>query len=115
MFESRLADLTKTNAILDEVSKVAEENHLKMVQIYSDSPILVKNDAGQELAVDGKKLSLLPVTFRVEADYKGLANFLKTLNDNAQWTYTVESIQIQTPSSEGESLQCDLSLSYIIR
>ena len=114
-FESKLADLTKTNAILDEVSRVAEENHLKMIQIYSDGAISVKNDAGQELAVDGKKLSLLPVIFRVEADYKSLANFLKILNDNAQWTYTVESMQLQTPVNEGESLQCDLTISYIIR
>ncbi len=115
-FESKLADLTKTNAILDEVSKLAEENHLKMIQIYSDSPILVKDNTGKELEVSGKKLSLLPVNFRVQADYKSLGNFLKDMHSQAQWSFTVESLQLQTPEEDaGGSLQCDVTLSYIVR
>jgi Tfp pilus assembly protein PilO len=114
-FEAKLAGLTSASAILDDVTKIVEDSHLKMIQIYSDSPVLVKDEKGRELEAGGKKLSLLPVNFRVEADYKNLATFLKKLNDTSQWTFTVESFQLQTPSADGENLQCDITLSYIIR
>ena len=114
-FEQRLADESKTNAILDQVTKIAEENHLKMIQIYSDSPVLVKNEQGQDLEVGGKKLNILPVTFRVEADYKSLANFLRAMSEQATWTYMVEGLQLQESSTEAGSLQCDVTLSYITR
>ena len=114
-FESRLADETKTSRILDQITQMCESNRLRLVQVYADSPILVKNEAGQELQVEGKKLNLLPVNFRVEADYKNLSNFLKTLSDESKWTFTVESLQVQRAASESESLQCDITLSFISR
>ena len=112
-FEAKLADETKATKILDQISEFAEKNHLKLIQIYSDSPVSVKNELGKELEVNGKKLYLLPVSFRVEADYKSFATFLKTLNDEAAWTYTVESFQMQKPSDDSESLQCDVTLSFV--
>ena len=114
-FESKLADETKTASILNQITTMCESNHLKLIQIYSDSPVLVKNDAGQELQVEGKKLNLLPVNFRVESDYKSLANFLHELSENSKWTFTVESLSLQRSAAEGESLQCDITLSFISR
>jgi Tfp pilus assembly protein PilO len=114
-FESGLADVTKANQILDEVTRMADEHHMKMVQIYSDSPILVENGANQALEVGGKKLSVLPVSFRVETDYKNLANFLKALSDGSKWTMTVEALQLQRSSTDNESQQCDITLSYLTR
>ena len=114
-FEKGLGDETKANVIINQVSNLAEKSNLKLIQIYSDSPILAKNGQGQELLVDGKKLQLLPVNFRVQSDFKGIGNFLKTLADNASWTFTVESMEIKASATEAEGLQCDLTLSFITR
>ncbi len=113
LFETKLADESKAAKILDQISVFAEKNNLKLIQIYSDSPVSVKNEAGQELQVEGKRLFLLPVSFRVESDYKSIANFLKLLSDDSSWIFTIESLQILKPSVESESLQCDLTISYV--
>jgi Tfp pilus assembly protein PilO len=112
-FESKLADQSKMTAILDEITKLSEAHHLRMIQIYSDSPILVKNEEGREMEVGGKKLHLLPVTFRVEGDFKGLSAFLRDIREDSQWINTVESVSILASSGEGEALVCDVTLSYI--
>ena len=114
-FESKLGEATKASRIIDQITLMAEEQHMKMIQIYPDSPILVKNDEGRELEVDGKKLNILPVSFRVETDYENLAGFLKALSENSNWTYVVESLQLQKPDEESESLQCDMTISYITK
>ena len=110
-FESKLVDTTKASKILDYITDLAEKNHFNLVQIYSDSPVLIKDPSGKEMEVAGKKLNILPVNFRVETDYKNLANFLKALIDDYFGTFTIESLHAQrTPS---ETLQCDITLSYI--
>ena len=114
-FEGGLGDETKTNGIIDHISQLAEKNHLQLIQIYPDSPILAKNAQGQELLVGGKKLQLLPVNFSVHSDFKGVGNFLKEMMDDASWSFTVESITLQPSQAEGEGLQCDLTLSFITR
>ncbi len=114
-FESMLTDVTKANEILGEVTRMAEEHHMKMVQIYSDSPVLIDDGTGRALEVEGKKLSLLPLSFRVETGYKDLAGFLKGLSDGSKWIVTVETMELQRSSTENESLQCDMTLSYITR
>lgn len=112
-FEEGLTDETKTDAILDLISEQAEKNHLKIIQIYSDSPTLVKSPEGAELEVGGKKLHILPVNIRLESDYKSFGNFLKAMNDTSSWIFTVESLQLQP--IEADSLQCDLTLSFVTR
>jgi Tfp pilus assembly protein PilO len=112
-FESKLADPTKMPAILDEITKFVEVHHLRMIQIYSDSPVLVKNEQGKEMELNGKKLHRLPVTFRVEADLKSLAAFLRDVREDSQWINTAESVSIQASSGEGEALVGDITLSYI--
>ena len=114
-FESKLIDATKAAKLLDEITDLAEKNHFNVIQIYSDSPVLIKDLNGKELEVNGKKLSLLPVNFRIETDYKNLANFLKDLADTSSGTYTVESLHLQRTPAENEILQCDITLSYIAR
>ena len=114
-FESNLGETTKASNIIDQITAMAETNHMKMIQIYPDSPVLVKNDEGKELEVGGKKLNILPVSFRVETDYENLGNFLKSLSDNSKWTYVVEALLLQKPDEASESLQCDMTISYITR
>ncbi len=114
-FESKIADVAMASQILDEVNRVAEEHHMKMVEINSDPPVNILDDAGKPLESRGRKLSILPISFRVETSYKDLANFLKQLSDGPKWIVTVESLNLQTSSAESENLQCDVLLSYIAR
>jgi Tfp pilus assembly protein PilO len=112
-FEEKLADQTKMAAILDEITKFTETHHLRLIQIYSDSPILVKNDQGKEMEMNGKKLHRLPVTFRVEADFKSLSAFLRDVREESKWINMAESVSIQSSSGEGEALVGDITVSYI--
>ena len=114
-FEGKLADVTKANEILGNVTRLAEEYHMKLVQIYPDSPLQAENENGQALEVAGRKVSILPVSFRVETGYKDLADFLKKLSDESRWAVTVESLELQRSSPESESLQCDVMLGYLVR
>lgn len=114
-FESKFADAAMASQIVDEVTRVAEEHHMKMVEINSDAPEPILDDTGKALEVDGRKISLLPVSFRVETEYKELANFIKALSDSPKWNMTVESLTLQRSSAESEKLQCDILLGYITR
>ena len=111
-FESRLADEAKASEIMDRISASAEKNHLKMIQIYPDSPAPVRSESGKDLQVAGKTLHALPVSFRVEADYKNLANFLKSLEDDLKWVFTVDSMLLKKASEEAGTVQSDLTLSF---
>ena len=112
-FESRITDASMAGKILDEVSRMAEAHHMKMVEINSDPPSHILDDTGKPLELAGKKLSVFPVSFRVETGYKDLAGFLKSLSEGSKWDMTVESLKLQRSSAETENLQCDVLLSYI--
>ncbi len=114
-FESKFADAAMTSQIVDEITRAAEEHHMKMVEINSDSPSPIVDDTGKQLEVEGRKLNFLPISFRVETDYKELSNFLKALSDGSKWNMTVESLTLQKSSAESEKLQCDILLGYIAR
>jgi len=114
-FESKLGETTKASNIIDQITAMSEAHHMKMIQIYPDSPILVKDDEGHELEVEGKKLNILPVSFRLETDYENLADFLKDLSESSKWTYVVETMQVQKPDETTDSLQCDITISYITK
>ena len=114
-FESKVKDASQASALLDAVTNEADKNHLNVIQIYSESPISVRDDHGKDVEFQGKKLLWLPVSFRVEADYKNLGNFLKTLSDDSKSNFVVESLQLQRSASQAENLQCDITLSFIAR
>lgn len=113
LFVAMLADPTKAAALIDQISDEAEKHHLKLIQIYSDSPISIKNAEGREMELEGKRLSYLPINFRTETDYKNLANFLYSLRENTIALHVVEALHIQKVSDEAATLQCDITLSYI--
>ena len=112
-FETKLIDVSKTSKLLDFFSEEAEKNHLNVIQIYSDSPVAIKDEAGKDLEFIGKKLMWLPVNFRVETDYKNLGNYLKSLKDNVKGSFLMESLQVQKTSSPSGNLQCDITLSFV--
>jgi hypothetical protein len=112
-FRGRLMDYTQTGALLDFITQQAEENHFHIVQVYSDSPVVIKDGTGKDLELDGKKLMWIPVSFRVETDFKSMGNFLKSLKDKAKGNFVIESMALSKPSSDSEVLQCDLTLSFI--
>ena len=112
-FKFKLIDSARVNKLLDFISDEADKNHFNVIQIYSDSPITLKDDQGKELELDGKKLMLLPVNFRVETDFKSLGNFLKSLKDNTQGNFVIESLSLKKTTPQMETLQCDLTLSFV--
>ena len=112
-FEAKLVDPSQGGALLDRVTDEAEKDHFNVIQIYSDTPIPVKNETGKDLELRGKRLQWLPVSFRVHTDYKNLASFLKALMDDPKFSCVVESLQVQRPAAESEKLQCDVTLSFI--
>ena len=114
-FETKLVDPSQASALLDKVSAEAEKNHFNIIQIYSDTPVPVKDETGKDLELRGKKLQWLPVSFRVETDYKSLANFLRSLAEDPGSDCVVESLQVQRPVAESEKLQCDVTLSFIAK
>ena len=113
-FESRLTETSKAGKLLDFISDAADKHHLNVVQIYSDSPVTAKSEAGKDLEFKGKKLMLLPINFRVETDYKTLGNFLKSIKDNLQANVVVESLILKKTSPQSETLQCDNTLSCAV-
>ncbi len=112
-FENKLTDAGHAASLIHEISQEAEKNHLNIIQIYSDSPIAIKKDDGTDLELRGIKLSLLPVSFRMDVDYKNLASFFNSLLQNSKAIFVVESMHIQKVSPDAQTLQCDVTLSYI--
>lgn len=112
-FRDRLIDLTQTSVLLDFITKEAEENHFHIVQLYSDSPIVMKDATGKDLEIDGKKLMWIPVSFRVETDFKSMGNFLKSLKDKARGNFVAESMVLTKSSPDSEAIQCDLTLGFV--
>jgi len=113
-FESKLIDLTQASKRLDFISDQADKHHFNVIQVYSDRPIHAKNELGQDLEFKGKKLKRLPISFRVETDYKNFGNFLKSVMDNIQANVLVESLILKKTSSQAENLQCDITLSCLV-
>ena len=113
-FDSKLIDSSRAASLLDSISTEADKGHLKLIQIYSDNAYALKNDRGQELSMRGKKIMLLPVNFRVEADYKSFGNFLRSMRDSAPAEFVVESMDLKKASPESESLQCDVTVSFVV-
>ncbi len=113
VFLAGLVDATKSADLINKVSDHAIKNHINIIQIYSDAQVPIKNDKGEDLALSGKKLNLLPVSFRADTDYKNLGNFFYSLYESSDEVYMVESIHIQKSDPLSETLQCDITLSYI--
>ncbi len=114
-FESKLIDSTQASALLGLISDQADKNHFNIIQIFSESPISIKDEVGKDMEFEGKKLHWLPVNFRIETDYKNLGNFLKSLKDEAKASFLVESLNIEKTASRSESLQCDITLSFVAK
>ena len=114
-FESKLIDSSQASALLDFITDEADKNHFHVIQVYSDSPIVIKNETGKELESEGKKLLWLPINFRVETDFKSLGNFLKSLKDEAKGNFLLESLILEKTSTQAESLQCDIALSFVAK
>lgn len=112
-FLDGLVDTTKAASLIAKISEVATKNHVNIVQIYSDAQVPLKNDKGEDLALSGKKLNLLPVSFRADTDYKSLADFFFTLFESSKEIYMVEFIHLQKTDPQSDTLQCDITLSYI--
>lgn len=113
-FEEHLMESSQAGKLLDFISDEADKDHLNVIQIYSDSPITAKDEQGKDLEFKGKKLMLLPINFRVEADYKTLGNFLKSIKDNIPANAVIESLALKRTSADSESLQCDITLSCAV-
>ena len=103
-FESKLSDPSRSPELLDGISEEAQKNHFQVIQIYSDNPVPLK---------DG--LSLLPVSFRIETDVKSLASFLKSLEESLKGAFVLESLHLQKTPAQTETLQCDITLSFILK
>ena len=114
-FESKLVDSSKASSLLDLISDEAEKNHFSVIQIYSDNPVPIKDEQNKDMEIEGKKLLWLPVSFRVEADYKSFGDFLHSLSENIQKDFVIESLQLQRSSSQADTLQCDITLSFIAK
>ena len=114
-FEKKLVPVSKAADLVDWISEEAEKNHLHLVQIYADSPISIRSDEGRELEIHGVKILRLPVSFRVESDYKSFTNFLKALRDDPRQDFTVELISLKKTSPDSDSLQCDVTLGVIAK
>ena len=114
LFESKLVFASKAAGLLDFVSNEADKNHFNVIQIYSDSPATLKDEQSRELVFHGKKLMLLPVNFRVEADYKSFGNFLKAMKDDTPAEFVVELMSLKKTSPDSESLQCDMTVSFVV-
>ena len=113
-FEKKLMDSSRAAGLLDFISAETEKNHFSVIQIYSDNPSALKDDQGMEMTMRGKKLMLLPVNFRVETDFKNFGNFLKSMTDNAPTEFVVEAMSLKKTSPESESLQCDITVSFVV-
>lgn len=113
IFLDGLVDVGQAAVLINKISEQAVKNHLNIIQIYSDSPVPIKNDKGEDLELAGKKLNLLPISFRVDTDYKNLGTFFYDLNQASKEVYMVESIRLQKSDPSSETLQCDITLSYI--
>ena len=113
-FESKLIHSAHASTLLDFISNEADKNHLNVVQIYSDSPVTVRDETNKDIEFKGKKLMLLPVNFRMETDFKNLGNFLKSLQDNIKGNCVVESLALKKASPQLESLQCDITLVFVV-
>ncbi len=114
-FETKLLDASKAGALLDFITNEAEKNHFNVIQMYSDSPIAVKDEAGRDLEFKGKKLFWLPVNFRVETDFKSLGNFLKSIKEESKGNFLLESLILEKTAAQSESLQCDITLSFVAK
>jgi hypothetical protein len=112
-FMAGLTDGSRAAVLIDKISEEAVKNHMSIIQIYSDNPVPIKNERGEELELEEKKLRLLPVSFRAETDYKDLGNFFFSLHENSKEVYMVESVHIQRSTTQAETLQCDITLSYV--
>ncbi len=113
LFLDGLVDVGQAAVLINKISEQALKNHLNIIQIYSDSPVPIKNDKGEDLELAGKKLNLLPISFRVDTDFKNLGTFFYDLNQASKEVYMVESIRLQKSDPSSETLQCDITLSYI--
>ncbi len=113
LFLDGLVDVGQAAVLINKISEQALKNHMNIIQIYSDSPVPIKNEKGEDLELAGKKLNLLPISFRVDTDYKNLGIFFYDLNQASKEVYMVESIRLQKSDPSSETLQCDITLSYI--
>ena len=113
-FEAKLVDASRASELLDQISDEAEKNKFEVIQIYSDTPLPLKDAQEADVQIGAKKLSLLPVTFRVQTDAKSFANFLRSLEENSSGVFVVESLHLQKTSVETQTLQGDVTLSFIL-
>lgn len=113
-FEAGLTP-SRGSKLVDRISVEAEKHNFEIIQIYSDAPVPLKDAQGDDVGTDGVKLSLLPVNFRVQTDAKNFAEFLRALSAESAGPFVVESLHLQKPSPESPTLQCDVTLSYIVR
>lgn len=112
-FLDGLVDVGQATVLINKISEQALKNNLNIIQIYSDSQVPIKNEKGEDLVLAGKKLNLLPISFRVDTDFKNLGAFFYDLNQASKEVYMVESIRLQKSDPSSETLQCDITLSYI--
>lgn len=113
-FESKLVNASDAGKLLDYISDEADKNHFNVIQIYADSPVTIKDATGKGLELKGKKMKVLPITFRVETDYKSLGNFLKAVKDEIKGNLVIETLSLKKTSPQLENLQCDITLSCVI-
>lgn len=114
-FEAALTEAGHTSGLLDRISDEAEKKQFQVIQIFSDNPLLLRDEQGNELELSGKKISLLPVNFRVQTDIKSLAAFLHALALDPKSEFIVESLHLQKTSEQADTLQCDITLGFILK
>lgn len=112
-FESGYIPLSQVTSVLDRISEEANRRRLRVIRVQSESPVLLRGPSGEEILIQGKKLSRLPIRIRLEANFKTLGEFVHALSKNSKQAVAVDELVMEpAPSGTDNNLRCDLTLSY---
>lgn len=100
-------DLAEISTVLDRISDHAEKNNIRVVNINSDEPVLMKTDETET----GQKFTRLPIRIKLEGRYQSIAEFVQSLAETSRQIFVVETYKISKPN-KGGGLDCEMVLSF---
>jgi Tfp pilus assembly protein PilO len=99
-FKSGFTKISEISKILNSISEEAKKNRLKVLSLNSETP---EKEEGFER---------LPITMRLEGNYRSFGNFLASLQRMSAKRFVVESFDLKKNSSQTGALDGHLTLSF---
>ena len=102
---------TQASKVIDLVSDEAAKHNFTIANINSENLTPVKDEAGNEIERNGKKLKRVPIHIEFETNLNNITSFLRSLSDSKH-LWVMDTMTIKKNASNPENLECEMTLIF---